>query len=102
MTNETKPIEGITTDKKLKWFTPEAWDGLRVYAQHAFIQYETERPYTCEPYIGNKQLCNNRFLDDGNEEIMPFDEIEEEVQHNACCKHCLRISKKFNINDIQK
>jgi len=87
----------------IKWCTPEDWEGIKVYAQHAFVPFTSYIPYLGDEYIGNKQLCTSRrFLMDGDEKRMPFEEIEDEDQHSECCKHCLRISKKFDLNTLQK
>lgn len=44
---------------KIKWFTPDSYDGERTLSQHAFVHKE-RKTYLGEKYDGNISLCGKK------------------------------------------
>ena len=62
--------------------------GNRTLKQHAYISKEINTLH--ETYEGNKQLCTNGGVHDGNKYVK-LSQIKAELISNNCCRKCFNI-----------
>lgn len=78
---------------KIVWATMDSSDGERTLKQHAFKEYQRGKWYEAQ-YPGNKTLCGNGGVHDGDK-FVNIDEIESEEMRSDCCQNCLKLSAKL-------
>ena len=78
------------------WIRADNADATNTLKQHCYITFDRKIPYTLEPYIGNKMLCNSRGgLVNPDELFVDISDLSsEKLDVNKCCKKCLSMYYK--------